>query len=301
MKILLTGAKGQVGQELVDLAKQSPWELFPFAKADLDIRNPEQLERAVKICRPQLLINAAAYTAVDKAEQEEEQAFAINRDAIKNLALICRQYDLPLIHISTDYVFDGGKSSAYLEDDPYAPLNIYGKSKAAGEQLLRNEWEKHVIVRTSWVFGKQGPNFVKTILRLASKQAELRIVCDQRGCPTAASDLAAALLKIAAQIEQGQARWGVFHYCGDVKTNWFEFAKKIVHHARGRFPFKLEKMHAIESSEFPTPAQRPKNSVLNQEKIKKEYGVAPSVWEKALIKLLQDLDEKGELRELIST
>ncbi len=295
MKILLTGAKGQVGQEIVDLAKLLPCELFSFAKADLDITQVRQVEKAIKNCRPQLVINAAAYTAVDPAEQEVEQAFAINRDGVANLAGLCKHYDLPLIHISTDYVFDGKKSAAYLEDDLYAPLNVYGKSKLAGEEALRQEWDKHVIVRTSWIFGKQGPNFVKTILRLALKQPELRVVADQRGCPTAASDLAAALFKIAAQIHKGQPRWGTFHYCGSPETNWFEFAKRIVEVGSSRFPLKLEKIQAIESTSFPTMVQRPKNSVLNMEKIKKDYALSPSAWEGALVALVQHLAEKGEV------
>ncbi len=301
MRILLTGAKGQVGQEIVALAKSFPGELFAFSKTDLDITDPLQIERAIKTTSPTLLINAAAYTAVDKAEQEVAQAYAINSEGVKQLALGCKRFNLPLIHISTDYVFDGSKPTAYLEEDVRAPLSVYGASKAQGEQVLQNEWEKHVILRTSWVFGKQGPNFVKTILKLALKQKELRVVSDQKGCPTAASDLAQALLKIAFQINQGQPKWGIFHYCGVRETSWFEFAKLIVDYGKTYFPFKLETIQAIETADFPTPALRPKNSVLNRQKIENNYGLKPSEWEQALESLLKYLDEKGELREYISS
>lgn len=301
MKILVTGAKGQVGQEIVELADQLSCEIYPYSRAELDITDPARVEAVVKTRRPRLVINAAAYTAVDKAEQEIEKAYMINRDGVQNLAQVCKRHDLPLIHISTDYVFDGNKDSAYVEEDPRAPLNVYGASKAAGEQLLQKEWEKHVIVRTSWVFGKQGANFVKTILRLALKQTELRVVSDQKGCPTAATDLAGALLKLAQQINRGQARWGLFHYCGDQETNWYEFAQRIILHGRDHFPLKLQKLHSIVSAEFPTPAKRPRNSVLSMKKIEKDYGLAPSAWEQALVRMIQYLDQKGELREHIST
>ncbi len=300
MKILLTGAKGQVGQEVVELASQLACEIVACSKAELDITDPGQLESVVQARQPTLVINAAAYTAVDKAEQEIDKAYAINRDGVQNLALVCKAHDLPLIHLSTDYVFDGEKASAYVEEDPRAPLNVYGASKAEGELLLQKEWEKHVIVRTSWVFGKQGPNFVKTILRLAMKQPELRVVCDQKGCPTAAADLAGALLKLAQQITQGQAHWGIFHYCGDQETTWYEFAQRIVYHGKDYFPLKLEKLHPIVSADYPTPAKRPKNSVLNRKKIEKECGLAPSAWEPALVRMIQHINQKDALREQLS-
>ncbi|HSW71386.1 MAG TPA: dTDP-4-dehydrorhamnose reductase [Gammaproteobacteria bacterium] len=293
MKILLTGALGQVGQEVSELAAHRPCTLFSFSKADLDITNLEQVERAIKNTCPDLIINAAAYTAVDKAEQEAERAFAINRDGVKNLAVLGKCYNLPLIHISTDYVFDGSKLRAYEEIDPLSPLNVYGKSKAEGEEILQQEWEKHVIVRTSWVFGKHGSNFVKTILRLALKQKELRIVADQSGCPTAAADLAAALFELALQIKKGQPHWGLFHYCGEGPTTWFDFAGRIVYHGKAHFPIQLEKLHPIESADFPTLAQRPKNSVLNKEKIEKNYSLKPSFWEQGLVKVIEYLGKNG--------
>ena len=218
MRILLTGAAGQVGREVLAQAKIAGYELFGFSKAELDLTQPDEVKAAVKELKPQVLINTAAYTAVDKAEQETEKAFALNRDAVEQLALICKDANLPLIHISTDYVFDGSKLSPYVEEDACSPLNVYGNSKAQGEALLESIWEKQVTLRTSWVFGRYGHNFVKTILKLAHKQKALRIVADQVGCPTAAQDLATVLLQVASQITQGQTNWGVFHYCGDHST-----------------------------------------------------------------------------------
>jgi len=301
MKILLTGAKGQVGQEVLALASAGTFEVYPYSKAELDITQEAQIENAIQACRPSVLINAAAYTAVDKAEQEIEKAYAINRDGVGHLARACKRHNLPIIHLSTDYVFNGSKTTAYREEDVPVPQNVYGASKAAGELLLQKEWEKHLIFRTSWVFGLQGPNFVKTILRLALKQTELRVVSDQKGCPTAAADLASALVQVAAMLHQGKTPWGLFHYCGDQETTWFEFAKCIVHYGKACFPLKLEKLHAITTAEYPTPAKRPQNSVLNTEKIQQTYGLKPPSWEQALVRMIQGLEQTGELREHFST
>lgn len=301
MKILVTGAQGQVGQEIVEAGNASPHELRAFSKAELDICNAARLDQIIQAECPQLLINAAAYTAVDQAEQDVALAYAINRDAVQNLAQVCKRYDLPLIHLSTDYVFDGEKSTAYTEEDVCSPLNVYGASKAAGEILLQREWEKHLIVRTSWVFGKQGPNFVKTVLRLALQQKELRIVSDQKGCPTAAADLAAMLLKLAERIQGGRLQPGIFHYRGDLETNWHAFADKIIEQGRSYFPLKVETLSAISSLEYKRPAKRPKNSVLDMRKIKQAYGIDPASCEEALPSVLRSIHQKGELREYLST
>jgi len=298
MKILLTGANGQLGREVIELGGSA---VVPFSKAALDITNAQQLEAAVKQTKPHLIINAAAYTAVDKAEQDIEKAFAINRDGVRNLAQVCKHYDLPLIHVSTDYVFNGSKSSAYVEEDACAPLNIYGASKAEGERILQEEWEKHLIIRTSWVFGKYGANFVKTVLKLALKQPELRIVQDQQGCPTAAQDLAQTLIDLAGRLSQDRASWGVFHYCGEGSTTWYEFAQQIMQAGKDLFPFKAQSIHAIMSSEFPAPARRPKNSVLSTMKIEKIYGIKPQDWRISLQEVINYIHKKDELREHIST
>jgi dTDP-4-dehydrorhamnose reductase len=304
MKILLTGANGQLGRELherfllfqgrmLEKGRAKP-ELAVFSKAELDITQWEQLAAIVAAHRPQVIINAAAYTAVDKAEQEPDRAFSVNRDGVKNLALVCKAHNLPLIHVSTDYVFSGSKTAAYDEQDHCSPLNVYGASKAAGEVVLQETWEKHLILRVSWVFGRYGHNFVKTMIRLATTQKELRIVADQRGCPTPASALADLLLLLAEQALQQQPQWGIFHYSGDQAVSWFEFAQTIVKHGKNFLPLQCEKIHPITTADFPTPAKRPQHSVMNIEKIRKFYGVSPAVWEEALVSLLRMIGNRDE-------
>lgn len=283
LKILLTGAQGQVGREVLALATPA-LEIFPYAKADLDIRELQKLRAVVELHRPAVVINTAAYTAVDKAEQEQDLAYAVNRDGVKNLALVCKELDIPLIHVSTDYVFDGGKAGPYVETDARAPLNHYGASKAEGEKVLQETWEKHFILRVSWVFGQYGHNFVKTILRLAAERPQLRIVADQVGYPTAASDLAKTLLILAERAVQKNPHWGIFHYRGDRPVSWFDFAKTILKHDAN---FQMEKLQPITTAEFPTPAKRPQNSLLAMDKIQKTYGIAPSAWERELERILK--------------
>lgn len=285
MKILLTGANGQVGREIIAQAL-SPIELLAFTKAELDITDWQQVKTVVDCYQPQLVINAAAYTAVDRAEQESTQAFAVNSEGVKNIAQICRIYDLPLLHLSTDYVFDGQKKGAYIEDDPHVPLNIYGASKAAGEKILQETWEKHIILRVSWVFGRYGHNFVKTILRLATQQAELKIVADQWGFPTAASDLASTLLVLANRVFYGQPQWGIFHYRGNQSVSWFDFAKIILQEAKHFSPLYCSKLQPITTAAFPTPAKRPQNCLLDVRKIETVYGILPGDWKKSLQEIL---------------
>lgn len=279
MKILLTGAQGQVGREVVEQATP-PVQVLAFSKAELDITHPQQVQAVVEAHRPDLVINTAAYTAVDKAETDQAQAFAVNGEGVKNIALVCKAYDLPLIHLSTDYVFDGKKENAYVEDDQHSPLNVYGASKAAGEKVLQETWEKHIILRVSWVFGQYGHNFVKTMLRLASERKELRIVADQRGFPTAAKDLASVLLVLAARVLEEHPQWGVFHYRGDKPVSWFDFANVIL---KGRDIT----VYPITTEEFPTPAERPRNSLLDMQKIQNKYGIFPADWEKRVIEIVQ--------------
>ncbi|TKW76680.1 MAG: dTDP-4-dehydrorhamnose reductase, partial [Bradyrhizobium icense] len=194
-KILLTGANEQVGNEIVNLAKNRNLKLYSFTRTQLNITNLEQIEYVLATIKPNYIINAAAYTAVDKAELERENVFLVNATGIAYLAQIAKKYDIPLLHISTDYIFDGQKKLAYTEEDQAQPLSIYGQSKLSGENLLRETWYKHIILRVSWVFGVYGNNFVKNIIRLANEKNELRIIADQRGSPTYAVDIAQTLLK----------------------------------------------------------------------------------------------------------
>ena len=286
MRILLTGANGQVGWELVQRAAGR--ELITFDRDGLDITDAQAVGHAFAASRPQLLINAAAYTAVDRAEQEPEQAFAVNRDGAAQLAAACAELGIPLLHISTDYVFDGTKHEPYQENDPPAPLGVYGGSKWAGEEAVRKALPTHLIIRVSWVFGRHGHNFVKTIRRLARERNELKVVADQRGCPTYAGDIADVLLLLADRIAAGQnMAWGTYHYCGAPPTTWYHFAKTIVELAGNREPLTVQAVSAITTAEYPAAAPRPMNSVLDCQLIKNTFGIAPRPWQAGLEAMLE--------------
>jgi dTDP-4-dehydrorhamnose reductase len=284
MKILLTGAQGQVGQAIVQANQQlSMHEIISCNRHLLDITDSTQVRKVLEQHKPDVVINAAAYTAVDKAESERELAFAVNAIGPKNLARACEASHIPLLHLSTDYIFDGQKVSSYREDDPAAPLGVYGKSKWQGEQAVREYCEKHVILRVSWVFGEHGHNFVKTMLRLMQEREELKVVNDQHGCPTYADDIAKQLLAIC----QDPKQWGTFHYCGAPVTTWYSFAQAIREEASKITALRVRTIHPISTSEYPTPAQRPKHSVLNCDKLYTIYSIQQPQWRNGLVKMLQ--------------
>ena len=275
MKILLFGNKGQVGREVEDLAIKKGWQVDGFDVDSLDITDINSLSELFSgKVDYDVAINASAYTLVDKAEEESDAAFAVNCDGVRNLAKFCGKHNLPLLHMSTDYVFDGRKNDPYSEEDATNPLGVYGESKLMGEKALAEFCPAHIILRTSWVFGKYGNNFVKTILRLASEREEINIVGDQYGCPTAARDLARVLLELAEKVCCGRSLWGVYHYCGLSITTWFDFAKKIVEEAaKSKSSLKVQRINRITTNDYPTKAIRPQNSELLVEKITKDYGV----------------------------
>jgi dTDP-4-dehydrorhamnose reductase len=232
---------------------------------------------------PTLIINAAAYTKVDQAESEPSAAFAVNGDGPAHLADVCYALGIAMIHVSTDFVFDGHKGSPYREDDPPAPLSVYGQSKLAGEEAVRERLDRHVMIRTAWLYAVYGHNFVKTILRLAAEKETLRVVNDQHGCPTLASDLAQAILTIAGRIHRPQAAvWGTYHYCGQGATTWYGFAQAIVQFARQFMPLKVQTLEAIPTTQYPTPARRPANSVLDCSKIETAFGISTQPWKQRL-------------------
>ena len=288
-KILLTGAKGQLGNEIVNLAKNLNLTLYPVTHTQLNITNLEKIEYVLATIKPNYIINAAAYTAVDKAEKESELAFSINALGVKNLAKIGQKYDIPLLHISTDYIFDGQKKNAYNEEDEAQPLSVYGQSKLSGENFLRDIWYKHIILRVSWVFGVFGNNFVKTIIRLAGERNELRIITDQKGAPTYAGDIAKALLKIIECLDKGQTDWGTYHYTGTPALSWYEFAKKIVNEAKQHQQFILKQIIPITASEYPSIAHRPFNSELACQKITQTFNIKPNNWSDGLYKVIKIL------------
>ena len=228
MKILVIGANGQLGQELISCRVRKSFGILARDRAALDITDPRSVKAEVSQTDVSLVVNAAAYTAVDKAESEPDLAFTVNRDGPANLASACAEAGIPLIHISTDYVFDGSKESPYLETDPVCPLSVYGKSKAAGDEEVRKLLREHVILRTSWLYGVHGHNFVETMLRSARDNEPLRVVADQFGCPTYSADLAEAIFMIAEKFTRDrQIAWGTYHYCGKGVTTWHGFAEEI--------------------------------------------------------------------------
>ena len=263
MKILVTGINGQVGWELNRQAAKGARQIIGLDRVALDITDHQAVGHAVACHRPDLLINCAAYTAVDRAEEEEELAQAVNGDGPARLAEACRPRHIPLIHLSTDYVFDGTGVRPYLESDAVAPLGVYGRSKERGERRLREVLPEHVILRTSWVYGVHGHNFVKTMLRLARQHRQLKVVAYQWRCPTAAADLAGVLLTLADRIAAGTCHWGTYHCCGATVTTWHGFAEQLFALCQGRIPLKVEQVLAIASADYPTPAKRPAYSVLD--------------------------------------
>jgi len=287
MKLLLFGANGQVGSEIATQARSKGIELTACTRAQVDIAQQESIADIISASKPSIVINAAAYTAVDKAETEQEQDDAINAQAPGYIATICASAGIPLLHISTDYVFDGSQDHAYKENDPPQPINHYGKSKLQGEQAIRKVHTQHIILRTSWVFGATGNNFVKTIIRLAQEREQLKIVDDQWGCPTSASSIAKALIDISSAIDAGSDRWGTYHFCGAPPTTWYKFTQKIVSIAQDFMTLKLQELLPIKTEEYPTPAKRPKYTVMQCDKIAQDFGIQSPDWEQNLIELFE--------------
>jgi len=286
MKILVTGANGQVGSEIIQQGKQGGMQMIAAGHAELDITQIDDIKRIVHLEQPDIIINAAAYTAVDKAEEqiEQKQAYAINRDGPANLAQVCAETKIPLLHVSTDYVFDGMKESAYTEADIPNPSGVYGKSKLEGEQVIAATLEQYYIIRVAWVFGAKGNNFVRTMLRLSEDRNELNVVSDQRGTPTWAQDIAHVLLVIAEYYKNNRPiHWGIYHYAGTPSTTWAEFANRIFEVAqRIDILDRLPKINPISTEKYPTPAQRPKNSVLDCSQLTQALNIPASDWKKGL-------------------
>lgn len=293
MRVLLTGAGGQVGRAVVAAGGGSV-QVVGLTRADLDICDANAVSRIGQVHQPDVVVNAAAFTAVDFAEQRKEDAFRVNADGVENLARMCRAESIPLIHISTDYVFDGTNEAPYAEFDVPNPLGVYGASKLEGEGRLRAIRPDHVILRTSWVFSETGSNFVKTILRLARERDELRIVADQWGRPTAAGDIARTCLTLARRLcEAGSEVTGVYHFGGDPPVSWFELALAIVRIAGEREDLAVRKITPITTADYPTPAKRPENSVLDCAKICAQFGLTLPSWEHSLRKVLDTLGRVG--------
>jgi dTDP-4-dehydrorhamnose reductase len=279
--IVIVGAGGQVGRELCFRAAALGLSFQALGRHELDIRDAAAAAGALRGAR--LAINCAAFTAVDRAEAEPEAAFSANRDGVAVLSAVCAASGIPLIHLSTDYVFDGGHPEPWREDDTPSPLQVYGASKLAGEEAVRRA-ERHLILRTSWVFSRYPPNFVTTILRLAGERDEIAVVDDQRGGPTPADSLAEAVLRLAgAAIRPGFAGWGTYHYAGAPSTTWYGFAETIL---AGR---KRPALRPVSTAQFAAKAKRPANSVLDCRRIEAAFGIRQPDWRAGLRRVLATL------------
>lgn len=287
MKILIIGSDGQLGREMLQQAGMRGWEAVGADLPDINITEPDSVRKTFEAAgRMDAVINAAAYTAVDAAEKDPDTAFAVNRDGVKVIAQACVRGQLPLIHVSTDYVFDGLKTSPYLPSDAINPQGVYGRSKAEGEAVLRRHLGRHVIVRTSWLFGRHGANFVKTMLRLGKEREVLRVVDDQVGCPTYAGDLADALLDVTAYVIAQSDGWGTYHFCNDVAVTWYAFARRILTLARLYEHLSVTEIVPILTHHYPLPAPRPPYSVLDCSSLETRFNVTRRPWEKGLRELL---------------
>jgi len=276
MVVLVTGAFGQLGQALQALASQYNEIKFYFAgSAEADVTSKESLDAIFSKVQPQFCINASAYTAVDKAESEQDKAYAVNVTGAKNLAEVCKEHGTVLLHVSTDFVFDGSKDSPYTEEDATNPQGVYGATKRDGEIEIQNILKEHYIIRTSWVYSEYGNNFLKTMLRLAAERDTLSVVNDQTGTPTNANDLAKALLHI---IKSGKQAYGIYNYSAQGQCTWYGFAKKIfeVHNV-------AINLQPIPTTAYPTPAKRPQYSVLSKQKIERVFGLSIKNWQDAAI------------------
>lgn len=297
MRIFVAGSSGQVALSLKEAATAKGIALETFGRPALDITDAQAVEKAVAAFDPTIIVNAAAYTAVDAAESDESTAFSVNASGAEALARAAATRDIPIIHISTDYVFDGTKNGAYVETDTTAPTGAYGRSKLAGEEKVQAACDKAIILRTAWVYSPFGKNFLKTMLMLAKSRDELGVVADQIGNPTYAPDIADGILAIASRI--AEAGWqenygGVFHMAGTGKASWHEFSEAIFD-AGSCFGHPRPKVNAITTADYPTPARRPANSQMDCSRLGEVFDIHMPSWEQSTGLCVKRLFESGEL------
>ncbi|ASQ46432.1 dTDP-4-dehydrorhamnose reductase [Legionella clemsonensis] len=290
MKILLLGSTGQVGIELMAQLANSTHKVLPVSRKECDLSKPDSVKGILSQFNVDLVINAAAYTAVDMAEEENHLAYQINGFSVGAIASYCQSQNIPLIHFSTDYVFDGTKAEGYVEDDLTSPINTYGNSKLLGEQLIQATLGKYLIFRISWVFSKNSQNFVRTILRLAATREEIKIVADQWGCPTAAKDIARVIVTIIDKLSCDTFQdWGIYHYASFDPTNWYEFANSFLKLAKNKgHHFLLSRLIPIDTGGYPTKAKRPQNSVLITDKIERVFNISRGFWADYLPEVIEE-------------
>ncbi|MFQ5645191.1 MAG: dTDP-4-dehydrorhamnose reductase [Thiogranum sp.] len=287
MKVLVTGAQGQLGRDFCDVLRGQGVDCLATDCDQIDFLQPESVREGVRAAAPQWVVNCAAYTQVDKAEEDRERAFRINRDAARVLAESARAVNAAVLHVSTDFVFSGQHDQPYLETDAADPLSVYGQSKQEGEAAVLQACPDSIVLRTAWLYGAHGQNFVKTMLRLAGERDELRVVADQLGAPTWTRDLADAMW----QLMQKEQR-GLFHYCNAGQASWYEFACAIVEEAGALgYPLKVGQVVPIATDEYPTPARRPAYSVLSTKKIQPLLDKAVPHWRQSLGLMLKELQQ----------
>lgn len=303
MKILVLGASGQVGSELAKcfndflLSGKSCDTLTLASRSDVDITDSMALRNFLDNHEPNWIVNSTAYTAVDQAETEVAQAYSVNEHAVRVLAEWCAAKNSNLIHISTDYVFDGEGECPFFEDNKVAPLGVYGLSKLAGEEAIRETIERYIILRTAWVFGSSGRNFVKAMLYLADTQGEIGVVGDQYGAPTSARGIAKAIVTLVSNMSTAKStdkRWGTYHYTGTPFVSWAEFATEIFLQADQKaITSIIPTVKKIKTEQYPTPAKRPHNSRLDCSKIMKVFGIVPDNWHQSLGEMLDEIKESS--------
>ena len=291
MRIVVTGADGQVGYALTSQPRVDGVEIVGLNRRSADVCDASSMQGKLNRLRPNILVNCAAYTAVDRAETDQAAAFSVNVKGPAILAQWCARNEAVLIHLSTDYVFSGAEGQAWSEDDPFTPINIYGRSKAEGEDAVRAAGARHVILRTSWVYAAWGHNFVRTILRLASEREEISVVDDQWGRPTAASDIADAIIRVANRIRGPSPAFGTFHFANSGATTWRRFAEAILDRATDILP-RRPRIMPIASTDYPTPARRPLNSVLDTRRYENTFGAIPRPWQSALSEVVAQLSDQ---------
>ncbi|PDT05129.1 dTDP-4-dehydrorhamnose reductase [Rhizobium chutanense] len=294
MRIAVTGKQGQVVQSLLRRGAETSVEVSVVGRPEMDLADPASIAAAFSALRPDVIVSAAAYTAVDKAESEADLAFAVNAAGAGAVAEAAARIGVPVIHISTDYVFSGDKASAYSEEDATAPISVYGRSKLAGEKAVAAANPNHVILRTAWVYSPFGANFLKTMLRLSETRDHLGVVADQTGCPTSALDIADAILAIAARIvgDPTPSLRGTFHLTGSGEASWADFAEEIFAELR-RSGGRTVDVKRIPTADYPTPAKRPANSRLNGDKLARAYGIRLPEWKPSMKIVMRDLLNKG--------
>lgn len=292
MNFLVTGSRGQLGSELQALQDATSGHAWHFCDLlELDITEASKVEAFCRDYEIGAIVNCAAYTAVDKAESESELAFKVNRDGAASLAAAARAVGAHLVHVSTDYVFDGTNHRPYRENDPVAPCGVYGRSKLGGEEAIHNSGCSHLIIRTSWLYSAHGRNFVKTMLRLGGEREQIGVVFDQIGTPTWAADLAGAIVTMLGQLDPTSQYAETFHYSNEGVCSWYDFAKAVMDAEGLRC-----KVLPIETSDYPTPAARPHFSVLNKRKIREQFGLDIPHWYDSMLKMLQELRVTGNFQ-----